>query len=237
MPGHGCSGGPAITALINLVRGVLCAALLFATGAARGRTACIPSGCARSSSRMAAAPSRSSCSTRRESGDRPFTMPFFTNLNLQEEAPPALAEARRPLVMLSHGRGSNALSYAWFAEYLAARGYIVAAINHYRAQHLRFQHRLSGEPAVAASGRHRPRHFFPAARRSLEPADRPGPHRHCRPFAGRLHVTVDRRRPGECREATARSRPHGTTTAWCPSISAARWRSTLARRSTCATSA
>src|SRR5262249_1134998 len=30
-------------------------------------------------------------------------------------------------------RGSNGLYYAWFAEFLAARGYIVAALNHYPA--------------------------------------------------------------------------------------------------------
>jgi predicted dienelactone hydrolase len=41
--------------------------------------------------------------------------------------------ARHPLVMLSHGRGSDAWQYAWFAEALASRGYIVAALNHYRA--------------------------------------------------------------------------------------------------------
>jgi len=35
--------------------------------------------------------------------------------------------------VFSHGRGSNGLYYAWFAEFLAARGYIVAALNHYRA--------------------------------------------------------------------------------------------------------
>ena len=38
-----------------------------------------------------------------------------------------------PLVVFSHGRGSNGLYYAWFAEFLASRGYIVAALNHYRA--------------------------------------------------------------------------------------------------------
>jgi predicted dienelactone hydrolase len=42
-------------------------------------------------------------------------------------------EGKRPLVMFSHGRGSNGLQYAWFAEYLAARGYIVGEINHWRA--------------------------------------------------------------------------------------------------------
>jgi predicted dienelactone hydrolase len=62
-----------------------------------------------------------------------FTMPFFGNLNLYKDAEPALDGAKHPLVMFSHGRGSNGLYYAWFAEFLASRGYIVAALNHYRA--------------------------------------------------------------------------------------------------------
>jgi predicted dienelactone hydrolase len=62
-----------------------------------------------------------------------FDMPFFSNLHLLQDARPDFGAAKRPLIMLSHGRGSNGLLYAWFAEYLAARGYIVAAINHYRA--------------------------------------------------------------------------------------------------------
>jgi predicted dienelactone hydrolase len=62
-----------------------------------------------------------------------FMMPFFSNLNLLQNARPDFGGARRPLIMFSHGRGSNGLLYAWFAEHLAARGYIVAAINHYRA--------------------------------------------------------------------------------------------------------
>ena len=36
-------------------------------------------------------------------------------------------------MMFSHGRGSNGLYYAWFAELLASHGYVVAALNHYRA--------------------------------------------------------------------------------------------------------
>jgi predicted dienelactone hydrolase len=63
----------------------------------------------------------------------PFEMPFFTNLQLYKDAETAQGDARRPLVMFSHGRGSNSLYYAWFAEFLAARGYIVAALDHYRA--------------------------------------------------------------------------------------------------------
>ena len=64
---------------------------------------------------------------------KPTVMPFFVNLELYRDAPVASDDKRYPLVMLSHGRGSNGLVYAWFAEYLAARGYIVAALNHYRA--------------------------------------------------------------------------------------------------------
>jgi predicted dienelactone hydrolase len=62
-----------------------------------------------------------------------FVMPFFANLNLYKDAEPTFDGATRPLVMFSHGRGSNGLYYAWFGEALASRGYIVAALNHYRA--------------------------------------------------------------------------------------------------------
>jgi predicted dienelactone hydrolase len=40
---------------------------------------------------------------------------------------------KRPLIMFSHGAGSNGLYYAWFGQYLAARGYLVAMLYHYRA--------------------------------------------------------------------------------------------------------
>jgi predicted dienelactone hydrolase len=69
----------------------------------------------------------------REAAAKPFVMPFFSNVNVLQDAQAGFADVRRPLVVFSHGRGSNGLSYAWFGEYLAARGYIVAAINHYRA--------------------------------------------------------------------------------------------------------
>src|SRR4029453_16931558 len=62
-----------------------------------------------------------------------FVMPFFANLELYKDAEAAFDGTARPLVMFSHGRGSNGLYYAWFAEALASRGYIVAALNHYRA--------------------------------------------------------------------------------------------------------
>src|SRR5215510_12624159 len=69
----------------------------------------------------------------RERPAAPFVMPFFTRLNLYKDAEPAFGTSKHPLVMFSHGRGSNGLYYAWFAEFLAAHGYIVAALNHYRA--------------------------------------------------------------------------------------------------------
>jgi predicted dienelactone hydrolase len=53
------------------------------------------------------------------------------------EAPPAAANAelarspsKFPLVMLSHGTGGTAQSMAWLATALAARGFIVAGVNH-----------------------------------------------------------------------------------------------------------
>jgi predicted dienelactone hydrolase len=40
---------------------------------------------------------------------------------------------KRPLVVFSHGAGGNGAGYAWFGEYLASHGYLVALIYHYRA--------------------------------------------------------------------------------------------------------
>lgn len=62
----------------------------------------------------------------------PFVFPFSINIRVLGDAPP-LDGPRRPLILFSHGRGSNGLLYAWFAEHLAARGFVVAAIDHYRA--------------------------------------------------------------------------------------------------------
>ena len=62
----------------------------------------------------------------------PFVFPFFINIRVLQDAPVSEGP-RRPLIVFSHGRGSNGMLYAWFAEYLAARGFVVAAIDHYRA--------------------------------------------------------------------------------------------------------
>jgi predicted dienelactone hydrolase len=68
-----------------------------------------------------------------DSSATPLVMPFFANLHLYQDAEIAPTDKKYPLVMFSHGRGSNPLYYAWFAEVLAAHGYIVAAPYHYRA--------------------------------------------------------------------------------------------------------
>ncbi len=47
------------------------------------------------------------------------------------DAPMLLAPKKLPLILLSHGTGGSAASIAWFAENLAAHGYIVAAVNHH----------------------------------------------------------------------------------------------------------
>lgn len=64
---------------------------------------------------------------------KPMRTPLFIHLQLYKDATPLTDNVKRPLVIFSHGRGSSAPYYAWFAEYLAARGYIVAAVYHYRA--------------------------------------------------------------------------------------------------------
>jgi predicted dienelactone hydrolase len=68
-----------------------------------------------------------------DSSVAPYRMPFFTNLHLYKDAPVVADELKRPLVMFSHGASSNGLYYAWFGEYLASRGYLVAMLYHYRS--------------------------------------------------------------------------------------------------------
>ena len=68
-----------------------------------------------------------------EAGATPVKLFMATNLHLYEDAPIAAGGLKHPLVIFSHGAGGNGSGYAWFGEYLAARGYIVALVYHYRA--------------------------------------------------------------------------------------------------------
>lgn len=61
-----------------------------------------------------------------------FPLPFTEGLDLLHEPPPAEGP-RRPLLVLSHGRGGNALVSAWLGQRLAEASYVVAAIDHPRA--------------------------------------------------------------------------------------------------------
>jgi predicted dienelactone hydrolase len=63
----------------------------------------------------------------------PFKIFLATNLHLYKDAPVVSDGVRRPLVMFSHGAGGNGPGYAWFGEYLASHGYLVAMVYHFRA--------------------------------------------------------------------------------------------------------
>ena len=63
----------------------------------------------------------------------PFKLPFYVGLDLNKDPEIAASDKPYPLVMLSHGRGSNPLLYAWFAQLLASHGYVVAGPYHTRA--------------------------------------------------------------------------------------------------------
>lgn len=66
-------------------------------------------------------------------GAAPARIPMAANLQLYADAPYADDGASRPLVLFSHGAGGNGAGYAWFGERLAAQGYVVAMLYHYRA--------------------------------------------------------------------------------------------------------
>ena len=63
----------------------------------------------------------------------PVKIFLSTNLHLYQDAPIAADGLKHPLVIFSHGAGGNGAGYAWFGEYLASHGYVVAMVYHYRA--------------------------------------------------------------------------------------------------------
>jgi predicted dienelactone hydrolase len=60
----------------------------------------------------------------------PVGQALFEAAPAAPEAKLAAKPAKFPLILLSHGTGGTAQSIAWLATALAARGYIVAAVNH-----------------------------------------------------------------------------------------------------------
>lgn len=63
----------------------------------------------------------------------PLNIFMSTGLHLSKNAPFVSDGLKHPLVVFSHGAGGNGSVYAWFGEYLASRGYLVAMVYHYRA--------------------------------------------------------------------------------------------------------
>ena len=59
----------------------------------------------------------------------PPVFPFFSAGNAARDAA-SVAGTRRPLIVLSHGNGDMAASLAWLGTALAARGFVVAAVDH-----------------------------------------------------------------------------------------------------------
>jgi len=68
-----------------------------------------------------------------EAAATPFKLFLSTKLHLYKDAPIVADGLKHPLVMFSHGAGGNGSGYAWFGDYLASRGYLVAMVYHYRA--------------------------------------------------------------------------------------------------------
>ncbi len=60
----------------------------------------------------------------------PADAPLFYAGRAAKDAALAPTFGRFPLIALSHGTGGSAMQMAWLGTYLAARGYIVAAVNH-----------------------------------------------------------------------------------------------------------
>lgn len=56
--------------------------------------------------------------------------PLFIGHPLAQASAPSTAQARYPLILLSHGTGGTANDLDWLAAALAAHGYIVAGVNH-----------------------------------------------------------------------------------------------------------
>jgi len=56
--------------------------------------------------------------------------PIFLGHPVAQASAPSAAQARYPLILLSHGTGGTAADLDWLAAALAAQGYIVVGVNH-----------------------------------------------------------------------------------------------------------
>ena len=56
---------------------------------------------------------------------------IFAPVTVAPDAELSAKSKQYPLVLLSHGTGGSAIQMMWLGYYLAARGYVVAAVNHH----------------------------------------------------------------------------------------------------------
>lgn len=70
--------------------------------------------------------------------------PLFISGRAARNAKVLPSKKRYPLIVLSHGGGGAALQMMWLGEYLAKRGYIVAAANHHGATAAEDQYTAQG---------------------------------------------------------------------------------------------
>jgi len=56
--------------------------------------------------------------------------PYFTEGAAAQDAPLAANAAAMPLIVVSHGTGGTSMDLSWLCAGLAARGYLVASVNH-----------------------------------------------------------------------------------------------------------
>ena len=61
----------------------------------------------------------------------PPNQEVFAPVTVESDAEISKAKQQYSLVLLSHGTGGSAVQMMWLGHYLAARGYIVAAVNHH----------------------------------------------------------------------------------------------------------
>jgi predicted dienelactone hydrolase len=66
--------------------------------------------------------------------ERPTEIPGLSQLfvigSAAQDANPASAPVKFPMILLSHGTGGSAMQMAWLGTALAARGYLAVAVNH-----------------------------------------------------------------------------------------------------------
>jgi predicted dienelactone hydrolase len=60
----------------------------------------------------------------------PPNHPIFRGLDIAHDAKPLRTDRSLPLLLLSHGTGGSGASLAWLGGALAAKGYVVAAVDH-----------------------------------------------------------------------------------------------------------